>query len=238
MSTLSTKSSNSLLYFSSRMFPDLFHLYLYMCSRTAKCGRARPPSAQGSTICVSILLYMSSYCHMYGCPRLLEVGHTVLTLYLRNRSDLQERYEPYCADFGPVNLGVVYRFCEMMHVRLTDPRLATRHLVYYTDESPAVCSNTAFLLAAYMVCCHGWTAEQAVVPFAMIEPNPFKPFRDATYLPSDFPVTLLDCLMSLKKSIDLGWYRHATFDVEDYEYWDHPLNGDLHQVVFLLSVVN
>jgi hypothetical protein len=85
-----------------------------------------------------------------------------------------------------------------------------------------------------MVCCHGWTAEQAVVPFAMIEPNPFKPFRDATYLPSDFPVTLLDCLMSLKKSIDLGWYRHATFDVEDYEYWDHPLNGDLHQVVFFV----
>jgi cell division cycle 14 len=146
---------------------------------------------------------------MYRCPRLLKDGPTVLTLYLRIRSDLQERYEPYCADFGPVNLGVVYRFCEMMHVRLTDPRLATRHLVYYTDESPAVCSNTAFLLAAYMVCCHGWTAEEAVVPFAMIEPNPFKPFRDATYLPSDFPVTLLDCLMSLKKSIDLGWYRYG-----------------------------
>ncbi len=38
MSTLWAKSSNSLLYFSSRMFPDLFHLYLYMCSHTAKCG--------------------------------------------------------------------------------------------------------------------------------------------------------------------------------------------------------
>ena len=91
-----------------------------------------------------------------------------------HRSDLQERYEPYCADFGPVNLGVVYRFCEMMDERITDPRLASRHLVYYTDENPLVRSNTAFLLAAYMVCCHGWTAEQAVVPFAMIEPNPFK----------------------------------------------------------------
>jgi hypothetical protein len=35
--------------------------------------------------------------------------------------------------------------------------------------------------------------------------------------------------MSLQISIDLGWYRHATFDAEDYEYWDHPLNGDIHQ---------
>jgi hypothetical protein len=38
--------------------------------------------------------------------------------------------------------------------------------------------------------------------------------------------------MSLKKSIDLGWYRHETFDprtTRTAEYWDHPLNGDIHQ---------
>ena len=57
-----------------------------------------------------------------------------------------------------MNLGVVYRFCEMMDERIKDPRLASRHLVYYTDENPRVRSNTAFLLAAYMVCVHGWTA--------------------------------------------------------------------------------
>jgi hypothetical protein len=140
-----------------------------MCDHTAKCGRARSPSAQSSTICVRILLNVSSHCLICACPPLLKVGDTVLTLYVRSRSDLRVRYELYCADFGAVNLGVVYRFCEMMDVRLTDPRLATGHPVNYTDESPAVCSNAAFLLAAYMVCCHGWTAEQAVVPFAMVE---------------------------------------------------------------------
>ena len=60
-----------------------------------------------------------------------------------------------------MNLGVVYRFCEMMDERIKDPRLASRHLVYYTDENPRVRSNTAFLLAAYMVCVHGWTAGTA-----------------------------------------------------------------------------
>jgi len=57
-----------------------------------------------------------------------------------------------------------------------------RQLVYYTDENPLVQTNMAMLLAAYMLMCHGWSAEEAVKPFAMIEPNPFKPFRDATYL--------------------------------------------------------
>ena len=122
------------------------------------------------------MIIVHIYLRICGRPPLFKVGRTgtVLTVYVMHRSDLQERYEPYCADFGPVNLGVVYRFCEMMDERITDPRLASRHLVYYTDENPLVRSNTAFLLAAYMVCCHGWTAEQAVVPFAMIEPNPFK----------------------------------------------------------------
>ncbi len=72
-----------------------------------------------------ILLNVSSHCLICGCPPLLKIGHNVLTLYLRSRSDLQERYKLYCADFGPVNLGVVYRICEMMDVRSTDPRLAT-----------------------------------------------------------------------------------------------------------------
>lgn len=143
-------------------------------------------------------------------------------------SDFHERYEPYCADFGPVNLSAVYRFCELMHERMNDPRLSHRHLVYYSDENPLVQTNMALLLASYMLLCHGWKAEQAVKPFAMIEPNPFKPFRDATYLAADFPVTLLDCLHSMKKAKTLGWFDYDSFDAEDYEYWDHPLNGDLH----------
>jgi len=146
-------------------------------------------------------------------------------------SDFHEQYEPYCADFGPVNLSVIYRFCDLLNERMTDTRLAHRHLVYYTDENPLVQTNMALLLASYMLLCKEWKAERAVQPFAMIEPNPFKPFRDATYLAADFPVTLLDCLHSLQKAQSLGWFDFESFNVEDYEYWDHPLNGDLHSLM-------
>jgi len=146
-------------------------------------------------------------------------------------SDLQERYEPYCADFGPVNLGVVHRFCTLMNERMNDQRLAKRHLVYYTDENTPIRTNTAFLLGAYLVCVQGWSPEQAALPFAAIEPSPFKPFRDATYLPSEYPLTLLDCFSSLHKAITVNFFNYDEFDVEDYEFWDHPLNGDLHMVM-------
>ena len=83
-------------------------------------------------------------------------------------SDFHEHYEPYCADFGPVNLSVVYRFCELMNERMNDLRLKNRHLVYYSDENPLVQTNVAMLLASYVMLCQGWKAEQAVEPFAKV----------------------------------------------------------------------
>jgi hypothetical protein len=91
---------------------------------------------------------------------------------------MQERYEPFCADFGPVNLGILHQFCQMMQERMNDERLSHRHLVYYADDNPEVRTNVALLVAAYtvtsprpclmlahcalsvpdtQVCCHGWT---------------------------------------------------------------------------------
>jgi hypothetical protein len=100
---------------------------------------------------------------------------------------MQERYEPFCADFGPVNLGILHQFCQMMQERMNDERLSHRHLVYYADDNPEVRTNVALLVAAYtvtsprpclmlahcalsvpaysgQVCCHGWTAAQALSP--------------------------------------------------------------------------
>ena len=147
-------------------------------------------------------------------------------------SDLQERYEPYCLDFGPVNLAVIHRFCTLMDERLHDPRLATRHLVYYCDDEPDLRTNTAFLMAAYLLCRLGWTAEQAVTPFAAIDPTPFRAFRDASFMePPVCTVTLLDCLSGLGKAVRLGWYAHDSFDVAEYERWDDPRSGDFHEVM-------
>jgi len=145
-------------------------------------------------------------------------------------TDLQERYQPFCADFGPVNLGIIFRFCDMMHQKMSDPRLARRPLVYYCSDEADLITNTAYLLAAYLVIDHSYTPEAAVEPFNNFTPSPIIPFRDATYVTSTYDLRLYDCLSGLHKAIELGWLDCDTFDVDEYEKWDDPLHGDFHQI--------
>lgn len=44
-------------------------------------------------------------------------------------TDLQERYQAFCADFGPVNLGVLVQFCDYVRDKEVDERLQRRQLV-------------------------------------------------------------------------------------------------------------
>jgi len=145
-------------------------------------------------------------------------------------TDLQERYQPFCADFGPVNLGIIFRFCDMMHQKMSDPRLARRPLVYYCSDEPDLVTNTCFLLSAYLVVDHSYSPEAAAEPFSNFDPSPIIPFRDATYVTSTYDLRLSDCLAGLHKAIELGWLDCDTFDVDEYEKWDDPLHGDFHQL--------
>lgn len=44
-----------------------------------------------------------------------------------------------------------------------------------------------------------------------------------------YTVSLQDSFDALDMAIKLGWYSFKDFDLEEYEYWEHPLNGDLHR---------
>eukprot|EP00283_Hemiselmis_rufescens_P004227 CAMPEP_0173425858 /NCGR_PEP_ID=MMETSP1357-20121228/5465_1 /TAXON_ID=77926 /ORGANISM="Hemiselmis rufescens, Strain PCC563" /LENGTH=300 /DNA_ID=CAMNT_0014389389 /DNA_START=26 /DNA_END=928 /DNA_ORIENTATION=+ len=104
-------------------------------------------------------------------------------------------------------------------------------MVYYVDDDPAIRTNAAFLLGAYMMVCHGMSAHEAYTPFECLRPYPLMGFRDATYCdPPTFTLDVLDCLMGLEKAMEVGWFDIAEFSLDEYEFWDHPLNGDLHKV--------
>ena len=192
-----------------------------MC-HTAKCGRAPSPSAQSSTICVphtAKCVLTLPYMWMPSSPQ--SWAHCSYALS-EEQVGSAGALRAHCADFRPVNLGEVAKS---------------------TVNGPPPGDSTSCLLHGRKSCgvleyCVPSCGLHGVLPWLDCRTSrctlwlsliPFKPFHDATYMPSDFPVTLLDCLMSLKKSIDLGWYRHATFDTGNYEYWDYPLNSDIHQ---------
>mmetsp|Transcript_13736 Transcript_13736/g.32010 ORF Transcript_13736/g.32010 Transcript_13736/m.32010 type:complete len:376 (+) Transcript_13736:210-1337(+) len=128
-----------------------------------------------------------------------------------------ESYSNYCKDFGPVDLSLVVQFCRRLRTLLHDPRLRGRPVVYYSQVDEAFATNTAFLLGAYLVLVEGWSPAVAAAPFERIEPSPFKMFRDASELPSDFDLTIKDCLDGLAQAQGAGFFDLESFDCEFFD---------------------
>lgn len=143
-------------------------------------------------------------------------------------SDLHRKYIPFAFDFGPVNLGIIHRFCQAFEKRLTN---SSSLIVYCFEPMSAYRANACLLLAAFMMLNKGWSLDQASSFFGCSKlPFPLVPFRDATYSPANFGLTLKDCLAGLARASELGWYKHKAFDLASYESLDDPRAGDIHQI--------
>jgi len=139
-------------------------------------------------------------------------------------------YEPFFADFGPLNLSCVFRYCKILEAKLKDPTLADKRIIHYCSHDPKKRANAAFLICAYQVSFQNIPAEVAFEPFCGIYP-PFLPFRDATQRVSSFHLTIVDCLKGLEEGIRLKWYDHSRFDVESYDFFEQVDNGDMNWIV-------
>ena len=148
-------------------------------------------------------------------------------------SDLHRKYVPFAADFGPVNLGIVYRFCRAMSSKLNKLSESNNVLLYCIEPAFETLANASFLLGAFLLLQAGCTPAQAAAPFTGPDaPFDVRPFRDATFTPQNFDLTLEDCLAGLAQAVSLGWFDPRTFDLEAYQRLDNPDHGDIHQVLF------
>eukprot|EP00961_Rhodomonas_salina_P160205 2156862-Rhodomonas_salina.1 len=95
-------------------------------------------------------------------------------------TDLHERYLPFCEDFGPVNIGIIYIFWQYVRSKELHPDLSKRPLVYYTFMDTQHQINASFLLGTYMMLEHNMMAAQAATAIETI-PNTLPGFRDATF---------------------------------------------------------
>ena len=144
-------------------------------------------------------------------------------------SALHRSYQPFAADFGPVNLAVVHRFCNAFANRLS--KNDGKMFVYCIADSFEDQANASFLLGALMVVRFGWSAEKAAEPFTCsTAPFTLRPFRDATFTAPTYHLGLRACLAGLSRSIENGWYDHASFDIGEYETLDSPCQGDIHEI--------
>lgn len=139
-------------------------------------------------------------------------------------------YEPFFADFGPLNLSMVYRYCKMLEAKLSDLSLSDKRIIHYCSHDPKKRANAAFLICTYQVSVQNMPAEVAYEPFCGIYP-PFLPFRDATTRVSSFHLNIVDCLKGLEEATRLRWYDRSRFDVESYDFFEKVDNGDMNWIV-------
>jgi cell division cycle 14 len=79
-------------------------------------------------------------------------------------------YTAFFADFGPLDLGLTYTFCQQLHELLKTAISSKKHLIYYCENHPHRRSNSVCLICAYLIFVLEFTAPAAYTPFFGIEP--------------------------------------------------------------------
>lgn len=145
-------------------------------------------------------------------------------------TDTNYIYEPFFKDFGPLNLGLIWRYCKELEAKFADPSLQGKRMVHVCSQSRGKRENAACLICAYQVIVLGKSSESSFEPFADIRP-PFAPFRDALCNASTFDLFITDVLEGLVHSIEQRWFDWTRFDARSYEYFSKVQNGDMNVVV-------
>ncbi|XP_076439842.1 dual specificity protein phosphatase CDC14AB-like isoform X2 [Babylonia areolata] len=140
-------------------------------------------------------------------------------------------YDNFYADFGPLNLANLYRYCCKVNKKLKSFSLARKRLVHYTSFDARKRANAAFLIASYAIIYLKKTPEEAYKPLVAGANPPFLPFRDASFGPCSYNLTVLDCLHAIDKALSHGFFDFETFDVDEYEHYEKVENGDLNWIV-------
>lgn len=140
-------------------------------------------------------------------------------------------YENFYADFGPLNLAQLYRYCCKLNKKLKSFSLAKKKIVHYTSFDARHRANAAFLIGSYAIIYLKKTPEEAYRPLVSGTNPPYLPFRDASFGTCTYNLTLLDCLHGISKALANGFFNFDSFDVDEYEHYERVENGDLNWIV-------
>ncbi|XP_054458712.1 dual specificity protein phosphatase CDC14AB isoform X2 [Anoplopoma fimbria] len=140
-------------------------------------------------------------------------------------------YENFYADFGPLNLAMLYRYCCKLNKKLKSFTLTRKRIVHYTSFDQRKRSNAAVLIGGYAVVYLKKTPEEAYRALTSGSNASYLPFRDASFGNCTFNLTVLDCLQGIRKALQHGFFDFETFDVDEYEHYERVENGDLNWIV-------
>ncbi|KAL5367767.1 CDC14 phosphatase [Cryptosporidium parvum] len=138
-------------------------------------------------------------------------------------------YEPFFQDFGPLNLRCIYKYCKKVDNLLRTVESTGGYIVQCTSVyDMKKRTNSAFLACCYMMIRQGKTPGSSLALFNSV---PLLSFRDATYGPCSYSLTVGDCLLGLYYAMLLKWFDYETFDINEYSTYEKVENGDISWVI-------
>ncbi|OMJ75408.1 hypothetical protein SteCoe_25448 [Stentor coeruleus] len=138
-------------------------------------------------------------------------------------------YQPFCSDFGPLSIGMTYKFCIELEKLIKNPAYSSYKIYHYTTLNPQKRSNAAYLIGAFQILVLNRSAQESWNPFTILPA--FLDFRDAGYGGCTYRCTILHCLKGLEKAIQLGWFDYKKFNIHEYEFYEKVENGDWNWVI-------
>ncbi|CAI5760561.1 unnamed protein product [Candida verbasci] len=135
-------------------------------------------------------------------------------------------YNSFHLDFGPLNIGNLYRFAVVLHAIFNEDSNQGKAVVLYSSTCPKQRSNAACLLCCYLILLQDWSPHQVLQPISQCIP-PFSGFRDAGYSNSDYEITIQDIVYAMwrAKQRDLIDIKE-NFNLEEYEQYERVDQGD------------
>ncbi|XP_065101188.1 dual specificity protein phosphatase CDC14AB isoform X3 [Paramisgurnus dabryanus] len=140
-------------------------------------------------------------------------------------------YENFYADFGPLNLAMLYRYCCKLNKKLKSFTLTRKRIVHYTSFDQRKRANAAVLIGAYAVIYLKKTPEEAYRALISGSNASYLPFRDASFGNCTHNLTVLDCLQGIRKALQHGFLNFETFELHEYEHYERVENGDLNWII-------
>lgn len=150
--------------------------------------------------------------------------------YIYYCTDASLTYTAFFADFGPLNIGLTYNFCEQLDTYLTQSQVEKKPVIYYCSQHPHYRANSAVLICAYLIFVQGMTVEQAYAPFIGISPRLISS-RDAAFCINSYPIFPLDCAKAFYRASQLNHFDYGTFDVQKHDQLAKLEHGDVSWIV-------
>lgn len=138
-------------------------------------------------------------------------------------------YQPFCNDFGPLNIGMTYKFCTELEKLMKRSSNSSFKIFHYTSLNPQKRANAAFLMGAFQIIVLKRSALESWSRFLAL--SPFVDFRDAGYGGCTYKCTILHCLSGLERAISYNWFNYTRFNISEYEHYEKVENGDWNWIV-------